>query len=292
MAVRPAADGPVLVLGGTAEGFALAGALDAAGVAVISSLAGRVANPKLPPGEVRIGPFGGPDGLVDFLRARGVAAVVDATHPFARSISANARQAAAVAEVPLLRLARPTWQPLAEDRWTYVDTVAQAADRCGGGRRVFLTIGRQGLEHFAAVGDSWFLVRCVEPPAALPPSCELLLSRGPFTPEGELRLLRRHRIDLLVTKESGGSQTEAKLIAARTAGVEVVVIRRPPDPSAKPTVSRVEDAFAWAMEIVSRRRSAQDKPPVPDRVAAPDQEGVGAASGWPLTQQGNGGVAP
>jgi precorrin-6A/cobalt-precorrin-6A reductase len=237
----------ILILGGTAEARALAAALDAAGVAVTSSLAGRVANPRLPAGAVRVGGFGGPDALGRWLSEHDVAAVVDATHPFAERISASAARAAPAAGVPLLRLERPSWRERPGDRWTWVadlDEAAAAVPRLG--RRVLLTTGRQGLAAFAGVDDAWFLVRCVDPPGPpLPPRHELLLGRGPYTVEGERALVVRHAIDLVVTKDSGGAHTEAKLDVARERGLPVIVVRRPPRPDV-PTATSVDAALAWA----------------------------------------------
>jgi len=244
--------GRVLILGGTAEARGLATALHEAGVEVVSSLAGRVARPRLPAGQVRIGGFGGPTALADWLREHHVAAVVDATHPFARRISASAAQATGEAAVPLLRLERPGWTQGAGDRWRWVNDLdeAERAVTEHGARRVFLTSGRQGLAAFADLG-AWCLIRCVDPPdSPLPRRHELLLDRGPYTLRGERNLLRTHRIDLLVTKDSGGEHTAPKLAAAREAGVEVVVVRRPPRPQA-PAVNDVADAAAWATAQVS-----------------------------------------
>jgi precorrin-6A/cobalt-precorrin-6A reductase len=236
----------ILVLGGTAEARALAAAIDEAGVRVVSSLAGRVANPRLPRGEVRVGGFGGPDALARWLRNNCVAAVVDATHPFAERISALAARACPAAGVPLLRLERPPWRERPGDRWQRVpDLPAAAAVVPALGRRALLTTGRQGLSAFAHVAEAWFLVRCVDPPAPpLPPRHELRLDRGPYTLAGERALIERHAIDLLVTKESGGSLTEAKLDAARERGLPVIMVERPPRLEVD-TVTTVDAALAW-----------------------------------------------
>lgn len=242
----------ILILGGTAEARELAARLHAAGVDVTSSLAGRVARPRLPPGDVRIGGFGGPRALARWLAEHGVRVVVDATHPFAERISASAAQACPVAGVELLRLERPGWTQRPGDRWEWVEDLAAAAAavsrhaRRAPGCRVLLTTGRQGLAAFAAVEDAWFLVRCVDPPGPpLPRHHELLLDRGPYTLAGELGLVDAHAIDVVVTKDSGGEHTRAKLDAARERGLPVVVVRRPPRP-AVPTVSSVEEALAAA----------------------------------------------
>jgi precorrin-6A/cobalt-precorrin-6A reductase len=237
----------ILILGGTAEARELAAELHSAGVRVISSLAGRVANPRLPAGEVRIGGFGGPDGLARWLSESGASAVVDATHPFAERISASAAVACAGAGVPLLRLERPGWSERPGDRWHRVADLGAAAELLPGlGRRVLLTTGRQGLSAFAAVDGCWFLVRCVDPPAPpLPAQHELLLDRGPYALERELALIDRHAIDVVVTKDSGGPLTEAKLDAARARGLPVVVVDRPPRPDVE-TVTTAGEAASWA----------------------------------------------
>ncbi|OLR93990.1 cobalt-precorrin-6A reductase [Actinokineospora bangkokensis] len=231
----------VLVLGGTAEARELAAALDGAGVRVVSSLAGRVQRPRLPVGEVRVGGFGGPEKLAEHLRAEGYDAVVDATHPFAERISASAARASDLSGVPLVVLRRPGWAERAGDTWHWVDDLPAAAAALPDlGGRVFLTTGRQGLPAFAAC-PQWFLVRCVDPPdPPLPARHELLLDRGPYTPEGELALMRAHAIEVLVTKDSGGPLTSAKLDAARELGVPVVVVRRP-EPAAGPVATGVAE---------------------------------------------------
>lgn len=237
----------ILILGGTGEARDLAAALHRDNVAVISSLAGRVARPRLPVGEVRIGGFGGPEKLAEWLRANAIDAVVDATHPFAERISASARAATSAAATPLLRLERPGWSERPGDRWTWVDDLDGAAALIPAlGRRVLLTTGRQGLARFAQTAG-FFLVRCVDPPdPPLPREHELLLDRGPYTLAGELELIDRHALDLVVTKDSGGALTEAKLDAARERGLPVIVVRRPPR-SADAAVATVAEAHAWAM---------------------------------------------
>jgi precorrin-6A/cobalt-precorrin-6A reductase len=240
---------PVLVLGGTAEARELAAELDASGAPVVSSLAGRVSKPRLPAGEVRIGGFGGPDALAAWLREHGVAAVVDATHPFAERISASAAIACPTAGVPLVRLERPGWSERPGDRWHWVGGLAEAAELVPRvGTRALLTTGRQGLDAFAGVEAAWFLVRCVDPPVTpLPPRSELLLDRGPYDLDGELALIERHGIDVVVTKDSGGGHTSAKLDAARRRELPVVVVRRPSRPPA-PTVTDVPAALAWVAQ--------------------------------------------
>ncbi|MEV8031631.1 cobalt-precorrin-6A reductase [Streptomyces sp. NPDC086182] len=237
----------VLLLGGTTEARELAAELSARpGVRVTTSLAGRVSRPGALEGDVRTGGFGGADGLARWLREHGVDAVVDATHPFASGITANAARAAAATGIPAVVLRRPGWRPGPGDRWHQADSLAEAATLLPElGRRVFLTTGRLGLAAFADLTRIHFLVRSVEAPEPpLPPDTEVLLARGPFTVDDEKSLLRGHRVDVLVTKDSGGAATAAKLAAARDLGLPVVVVRRPPlpeDVSAVPDVASALD---------------------------------------------------
>jgi len=244
----------ILILGGTGEARELAAALTAAGVDVLSSLAGRVRRPRLPDGPVRTGGFGGAAGLTDFLRAEAITGVVDATHPFAAAISANATEAAEAAGVPLLVLRRPPWP--ADPAWESVPdiVVAAAAVRGWPGESVFLTTGRRDLGAFAADDGHRFLVRAVDPPdpgGPAPPRMTLLLDRGPYTVAGESALMREHGIGLLVTKNSGGPMTAAKLQAARDLAVRVVMVERPPLPPLPPlppggsTAATVAEAVSW-----------------------------------------------
>ncbi|MFE9675267.1 cobalt-precorrin-6A reductase [Streptomyces sp. NPDC006259] len=237
----------VLVLGGTTEARELAAALAARpGVRVTSSLAGRVSRPGALAGDVRVGGFGGADGLAAWLGEHGADAVVDATHPFAAGITANAARATTAAGVPLVVLRRPGWRPGPGDRWHPVGSLAQAAELLPAvGGRVFLTTGRLGLAAFAHLTAPYFVVRAVEPPEPpMPPHTEVVLARGPFTVADELVLLREHRIDVLVTKDSGGAATAAKLTAARRLGLPVVVVRRPPLPEGVTAVPDVAGALA------------------------------------------------
>jgi precorrin-6A/cobalt-precorrin-6A reductase len=248
----------VLVLGGTSEARALAAELDGRpGLRVVSSLAGRVSRPALPPGEVRVGGFGGADGLAAWVLDQGVDAVVDATHPFAQTISANAADACARAGLPLLRLARPAWAARDGDDWHAARSLEEAAALLPRlGTRVFLTTGRQGLAAFASLDRLWFLIRCVDPPAGpMPPRREVLLARGPYAREAERGLMQRFGVDVLVTKNSGGSLTEGKLDAARDLGIPVVMVERPaPAPAAAgaASVADVAGAVGWALGRVRR----------------------------------------
>ncbi|WP_395298494.1 cobalt-precorrin-6A reductase [Kitasatospora hibisci] len=237
----------LLILGGTTEARELAGALAGSLLRVTSSLAGRVAEPRLPAGEVRIGGFGGPDGLAAWLRTERADAVVDATHPFAAAISGNAARAAAATGVPLLALRRPGWTAVDGDRWHPVaDLDAAAAALPALGRRVFLTTGRQGIGAFAHLDGLHFLARSVDPPEPpMPAALDVLLDRGPFTLDGERALLREHRIDVLVTKDSGGAATAPKLTAARQLGLPVVVVQRPAPPAGVPVAESVPAALDW-----------------------------------------------
>ena len=237
----------VLVLGGTGEARDLAGRLVQRGDAVVSSLAGRVSAPALPVGEVRTGGFGGVDGLADHLVTHGYDVVVDATHPFAAQITGNAVAACGRVGVPLVRLQRPGWSrhPLAGE-FTWVDDVDAARLAAEAlGVRPFLTTGRQQLETFAAWDDRYVLARVVDPPDwDVPSTWEVLRARGPYPYAAERELLESRAVDVLLTKDSGGALTEAKLGAAHDLGVPVVVVRRPPVPDGVAVVESVGEAVS------------------------------------------------
>jgi precorrin-6A/cobalt-precorrin-6A reductase len=241
-----------LILGGTTEGRALASACATTpGLEAISSLAGRTSSPLLPAGQVRIGGFGGVGGLVDYLRHHEIDAVVDATHPFAATMTEHAVAASVQAGVPLLVLRRPGWAEQPGDLWHRVAGLAGAAALVPTlGERVFLTTGRQSVAAFAGLDACWFLSRSVEPPSApLPKRMEVLLDRGPFSLAGERDLLAGHRIDVLVTKDSGGSA--AKLAAARERGLPVVLVDRPALPPDVEVAPSVDAALAWLRRRVT-----------------------------------------
>ena len=240
----------LLILGGTGEAVALAArAVEVRGLEVVTSLAGRTSHPAIPKGMLRVGGFGGRSGLAAYLKDARIDMVVDATHPFATRISRHASEAALGAKLPFLMLVRPPWIRHGGDRWIEVDDMREAALALAEhGKRVFLTVGRQELDCFAGLKDTWFLVRLVERPVAAVPftQSEIVTGRGPFTVDAEQSLMTRHRIESLVSKNSGGDSTYAKIVAARALGLPVVMVRRP----ALPDVTRVGDvdaAFDWVM---------------------------------------------
>ncbi|MBL8575954.1 MAG: cobalt-precorrin-6A reductase [Mesorhizobium sp.] len=222
----------ILILGGTADARQLAGKL-AGRFDVTLSLAGRTENPVAQGVPVRVGGFGGAEGLAAYLRDNRVDLLIDATHPYAAHISANAAKAAAVANVPAIALRRPAWERQPGDRWTSVESASEAVGLLGARpRRVFLALGRQELLPFEAASQHAYLIRSVdpvEPPLAVP-DATYILARGPFSEAGDRALLETHGIDAIVSKNSGGQATYGKIAAARALGVEVFIIRRPPLP--------------------------------------------------------------
>jgi precorrin-6A/cobalt-precorrin-6A reductase len=237
-----------LILGGSTEARHLAARI--AGdprIDAVISLAGRTSEPLAQSLPTRIGGFGGVEGLIRYLRDQRIDKVIDATHPFAARISANARQACAALGIPLLVLSRAPWAPVAGDRWIEVaDNAAAIAAFGTDARRIFLTTGRLGLADFLRAPQHFYLIRTIDRPAEsdLPPRHELILDRGPFTVESELSLMRDARIDLLVTKNSGGDSTYAKIAAARALQAPVVMIVPPPRGDVE-TVHDVERAAAF-----------------------------------------------
>ncbi len=254
--------GRLLILGGTAEARALADQAArryGAALDVITSLAGRTAQPLGQAGHVRIGGFGGVDGLADYLGRQSIDVVIDATHPFAATMSAHAHEACASLSVPRLAVVRPAWQRRDGDTWIEVDGIAGAIDAISaltaghdGDLRVMLTLGASALAAFADLKDVWVLARMIEaPPDPVPiPNCQVIEARGPFTVADEQALLSHHRIDVLVSRHSGGDATGAKIAAARALGLPVVMIRRPA-PAPGPHAATVAEALSWLEETLT-----------------------------------------
>ncbi|WP_426034004.1 cobalt-precorrin-6A reductase [Cypionkella sp. TWP1-2-1b2] len=235
----------ILLLGGTTEASALARTLAAAGKDAVFSYAGRTDSPVAQPLPTRIGGFGGIDGLVEYLRAERIGAVVDATHPFAAQMSRNAVEACGRVGVPLLGLQRAAWVAAAGDNWVHVGSMEAAVDALPDAQaRVFLAIGKQNLGCFAAK-QHHYLLRLVDAPAVAPlPDCTVVLARGPFEVESDKALLMQHNISHIVAKNAGGAGAEAKLIAARALGIPVVMIERPALP-AREVAASVAEVMGW-----------------------------------------------
>ncbi|WP_373502008.1 cobalt-precorrin-6A reductase [Aestuariivirga sp.] len=231
----------ILILGGTRDARDLAAALIAEGYDVISSLAGVTESPVLPQGQVRRGGFGGPEGLARFVLEEAIAAVADATHPFAAQMSRHAHEACGAANRPLLRLERPPWTPVPGDTWVTVNSASEAAAELPGGARPLVTIGRKEIGVFMARGDLSGVARMIEPPnSGIPSTWTLVLERPPFDVRSEVELITHHAITHLVTKNAGGADTYAKLEAAREAGLTVLMIARPEKPDV-PVFPSVKD---------------------------------------------------
>ncbi len=251
----------ILILGGTAEAKALAARLSTSSdYDILLSLAGRTKAPAKQPVPVRIGGFGGIEGLAAFLREKSVDLLIDATHPFAAKISRNAAEAATLLGTEIFALRRPAWSRQKGDRWQEVtDIPAAVAALDIAPRRVFLTLGRQELLPFEARPQHFYLVRSVdpvEPPLKLP-NISYITARGPFTEWDDIQLLEQHAIDLIVSKNSGGVSSIGKISAARRIGIEVVLIERPqlPDVPSASSVGELADMVRhWAL---SRRKRGE-----------------------------------
>ncbi|MEX0365319.1 MAG: cobalt-precorrin-6A reductase [Ruegeria sp.] len=237
----------LLILGGTTEATAFANAAAETGLDGTVSFAGRVDRPKRQPLPQRIGGFGGVEGLVDHLRAEKITHVIDATHPFAAQMSRNAVEACAQAEVPLIALTRAPWTAQSGDRWTHVPDIAGAVAALDQpAKRVMLAVGRMHLAEFAPNPQHFYLLRLVDPPKDPPPFPDhhVLVSRGPFTESEDRALMEEHRIDLVVSKNAGGTGAYAKIAAARSLGLPVVMIDRPAVP-ARQEAHSVAEVMSW-----------------------------------------------
>lgn len=282
----------ILVLGGTSEATALAALLARRrDLDAVLSYAGRTSDLKRQPVPTRVGGFGGVDGLVEYLTEHQVDVVVDATHPFAEQMSRHAAEAAARTKVPLVALTRAPWTPVPGDRWVEVDSLEAAAEAIGAKpRRVLLTVGRLGLKAFEAAPQHHYLIRSIDPPDELGlPNAHVILDRPPFDAGAEEALMRSERIEVLVTKNSGGKATTGKLAAARALRLPVVIVRQP----ARPDVPTVRDpaaamrfidttGVARAAERARERAEAAAHAASPDGAASPDEpvsDGAGAERG-------------
>jgi len=252
----------ILILGGTTEARELAQLLaPRADLAIILSLAGRTASPAVQAVPVRRGGFGGVEGLAQYLREHAVDVLIDATHPHAARISLHARQAALQTNTPMVRLRRAPWQPVVGDRWTEVRDAGEAARSLGSSpRNVFLALGRQEIANFAVAPQHHFVIRSVDPvdPPLAVPHARYILDRGPFVEDKERELLLTHAIEVVVAKNSGGAATYGKIAAARSLGLEVLLLRQPPeldDPSGvggagAGAVAGVGEALAWLDHVL------------------------------------------
>ncbi len=240
----------LLILGGTTEARELARRVSlmiGKKLRVTTSLAGRRATTPALAGDVRVGGFGGIEGMKTYITEHAVDLVIDATHPFAGQISDHANVACAGVPVPRLQVMRPGWRMPPGATYLEADGLDGAAailPRVA--RRIFLTTGHGGLEAFSGLEGLWFLVRLIDAQKAPPPLADYQLITGapPYTLDAEQDLLAEHDIDTLVTKDSGGEGTEAKVIAAAKTGVTIILIRRPP-PEPGPLAETVDEAFAW-----------------------------------------------
>ncbi|MBM3511608.1 MAG: cobalt-precorrin-6A reductase [Alphaproteobacteria bacterium] len=237
----------ILILGGTTEARLLGERLASRDLQLTYSLAGRTRSPLPMPGPVRIGGFGGAEGLAEYLRDEHIDILVDATHPYAAAMSRNAAKAAAKTGTPFIALHRPPWMPVEGDRWTEVANAREAVRALGAApRRVFLALGRQEIAPFGRAPQHHYLVRSVEPvdPPLTVPHATYIEARGPFLEADDRALLETHRIEVVVSKNSGGVAAYGKIAAARALGIEVILLRRPMLPDA-PSVATIAEAVAF-----------------------------------------------
>lgn len=238
----------ILILGGTGDAVKLAAKLATVPeIEVISSLAGRTRKPAALVGQVRIGGFGGATGLANYLQENSIDVLIDATHPCAGQITCNGAIASQLANIPHLMLVRPQWEKISGDNWIEVESVEAAAQAIPElVKRVLITSGRQQLEPFLQRSHIWYLMRSIDPPDIELPNSKVLLDRGPFNLEQERQLLQDYQIEAIVSKNSGGSATYAKIIAARELDIPVLMVQRPARPEGK-KVNDIEEAIAWLL---------------------------------------------
>jgi precorrin-6A/cobalt-precorrin-6A reductase len=247
----------ILILGGTTEARECGEQLARrSGLEVTLSLAGRTASPSPQPVPVRRGGFGGVEGLVNYLRDHEIDALIDATHPFASTMSAHAWRAAVETHTPIIALRRAAWRAAAGDRWTEVLDAEQAVIALGSApRNVFLALGRQEIAQFAQAPQHRYLIRsvdAVDPPLRVP-DASYVLARGPFEEDEERQLLIEHAIEVIVAKNSGGAAAYGKIVAARKVGIPVILLRRPPE-LPLPGVASATEAVAWLDHALAARR--------------------------------------
>ena len=236
----------ILILGGTGDAVKLAAKLATVlEIEIISSLAGRTRKPAALVGQVRIGGFGGATGLANYLQENSIDILIDATHPCAGQITCNGAIASQLANIPHLMLVRPQWEKVRGDNWIEVESVEAAAQAIPESvKRVFITSGRQQLEPFLQRSHIWYLMRSIDPPDIELPNSKVLLDRGPFNLEQERQLLQDYKIEAIVSKNSGGSATYAKIIAARELDIPIIMVQRPAMPEGE-KVNDIEEAIAW-----------------------------------------------
>ena len=243
----------LLLLAGTSEARRLAARLALEGVPALASLAGVTREPSALALPTRRGGFGGDEGFSDFLDDHRIAAVIDATHPYAARITRRTHSVCSTKGVPLLRLERPGWSPREQDRWRFVANEAEAVARIPGDAVVFLATGRQSLPAWTGLRARRVYLRVIDPPtAALPFTGDYVVGRAPFDRASEAALFRHLGVTHLVAKDSGSADARPKLDAARDLGVEVILIRRPSRPEGLTVVETTEQALAWVKMLLLR----------------------------------------
>lgn len=241
----------LLLLAGTREARLLAKKLAAMPrIDAIASLAGATRTPAELALPMRCGGFGGKEAFRDYLKAAGIEAVLDATHPFAERISGRTAEVCLGEGLPHAMVLRPEWRPGPGDDWTELDCAENAAGIIPDGAAVFLATGPHGVERFANLQGRKVICRRIEQPERPFPFLggEYLVDRPPFSMEDELSLFRRLEIDWLIVKNSGGDASRPKLDAARVLGIKVALLRRPPVPDAV-LLRSVDEAIGWVRRL-------------------------------------------
>ncbi|MEE4636403.1 cobalt-precorrin-6A reductase [Pseudomonas alliivorans] len=234
----------ILLLGGITEALAIARTL---GPEHIYSLAGVGRVPTDLKCQLKVGGYGGAEGMAQYMREQGVDLLLDATHPYAAQISHNAALAANSAGIPCWALRRTAWTAGPGDDWREVADWSELVAALAPFKRPFFTLGREPLQYLEEIPEHqfWTLRALDNYPGN--ERCDVIGARGPFQLEDERQLFEQRQIDVLISKNSGSDSTEPKLDIARERGVPVLILKRPELPEVD-RVFRTVDEVLRALE--------------------------------------------